>query len=96
MHWRLQGSIFAVCFGVMPLVGLALSTTAAPFLPPVLALGLLFLGFLQTLHEVGFLLRLLLVLLDGGTHLVLVDHLTENEHLDEGDNIDQHVIIAQT
>ena len=55
----------------------------------------LFLGFLQAFLEVALLHGLLLVGLDGGTHLVLVDHLAEDEHLDEGDDVDQHVIIAQ-
>lgn len=48
VHWRLQGAIFALCFGVMPVIGLALSTGFAPLLPASLSLGLLFLGILPS------------------------------------------------
>ena len=62
----------------------------------LLQLGLLLLHLFETFHKAGFLLRLTFVLLNGGTHLVLVNHLAEDEHLDEGDDVDQHVVITQT
>lgn len=47
-HWRLNGAAFLFCFGVMPLAGFAASLAFAPLLPPVLALGLVYLGVLPS------------------------------------------------
>ena len=47
-NWRLQGGIFAFVFVAMPLVGLGLALLFDNLLPPLLALGLLFLGTLPS------------------------------------------------
>lgn len=47
-NWRLQGAIFLFVFGVMPMVGLALSHIFDSILPATLALGLLFAGILPS------------------------------------------------
>lgn len=47
-NWRFQGAIFLFVFGAMPLAGLALSHLLDNLLPPLLALGLLFLGTLPS------------------------------------------------
>ncbi|MBL0925867.1 MAG: bile acid:sodium symporter [Sphingomonadaceae bacterium] len=46
--WRLQGSMLLFTFSVMPLVGLAVSKAAAPWLPPLLAAGLLYCAILPS------------------------------------------------
>lgn len=47
-NWRLQSAIFLFVFAAMPLTGLALSHLLDNVLPPLLALGLLFLGTLPS------------------------------------------------
>ncbi len=47
-NWRLQGAIFAFVFVAMPAAGLGLSLLFDNILPPLLALGLLFLGTLPS------------------------------------------------
>jgi sodium/bile acid cotransporter 7 len=47
-NWRLQGGALGFCFGVMALLGVAAQAVAAPWLPPTLALGFLFLGILPS------------------------------------------------
>ncbi len=47
-NWRLHGAIFLFCFGVMPIAGLAISHIFASVLPPLLALGLLYIGVLPS------------------------------------------------
>lgn len=47
-NWRLQGGNLAFCFVIMALLGLAGQAATAPFLPPALALGFLFLGILPS------------------------------------------------
>ncbi len=47
-NWRLQGAIFLFVFGIMPMVGLALSHLFDNILPATLALGLLFAGILPS------------------------------------------------
>ncbi|MCI0753233.1 bile acid:sodium symporter family protein [Teichococcus vastitatis] len=42
LHWRLQGLVFAATYGVFPLLGLILVWLAGGWLPPALALGLMF------------------------------------------------------
>ena len=42
LHWRLQSVVFASTFILFPLIGLALTTALRPWLPPSLALGLMF------------------------------------------------------
>jgi sodium/bile acid cotransporter 7 len=42
LHWRLQGLVFAATYGVFPLLGLSLVWLAGGWLPPALALGLMF------------------------------------------------------
>jgi solute carrier family 10 (sodium/bile acid cotransporter), member 7 len=48
VHWRLHGAIFAFCFGVMPLAAMIIYGVASAYLPPILALGLLYLGILPS------------------------------------------------
>jgi len=45
-NWRLHLMVFAVTFGLFPLIGLGVS--ALPFLPPMIATGLLFLTLLPS------------------------------------------------
>ena len=47
-NWRLQAGALGFCFGVMALLGVAAQAVAAPWLPPTLALGFLFLGILPS------------------------------------------------
>ena len=47
-NWRFFGPLFLFVFGVMPLAGWGLSGLAANFLPPVVALGFLYLGTLPS------------------------------------------------
>jgi solute carrier family 10 (sodium/bile acid cotransporter), member 7 len=47
-HWRLHGAIFAFCFGVMPLAAIMVHHWLGAYLPPMLALGLLYLGILPS------------------------------------------------
>ncbi len=42
MHWRLQSLVFAATFILFPLIGLAVTAAARPWLPADLALGLLY------------------------------------------------------
>jgi len=48
LHWRLQSLVFASTFILFPLIGLGLTTALRPFLPPDLALGLMFLCVLPS------------------------------------------------
>jgi solute carrier family 10 (sodium/bile acid cotransporter), member 7 len=48
VNWRLHGAIFAFCFGVMPIAAIATSYAFAPVLPPLLTLGLIYLGILPS------------------------------------------------
>ena len=48
LHWRLQGLVFSSTFILFPLLGLAAAALAAPFLPPELLLGLIFLSVLPS------------------------------------------------
>lgn len=47
-NWRFFVPLFAYVFGVMPLIGLGLSSAASNLLPPLVALGFLFLGALPS------------------------------------------------
>ena len=47
-NWRFFLPLFAWVFGAMPLIGLALSNAASNLLPPLVALGFLFLGALPS------------------------------------------------
>lgn len=47
-NWRYFGALFLWVFGVMALTGLALSKLALGFLPPMVALGFLYLGTLPS------------------------------------------------
>ncbi len=47
-NWRLHGAIFLFCFGIMPIAGALVSFAFAPVLPPLLALGLVYLGILPS------------------------------------------------
>lgn len=47
-NWRVQGSLFLFMFGVMPLTGLALARLTDGWLPPLVAVGLLYCGVLPT------------------------------------------------
>jgi solute carrier family 10 (sodium/bile acid cotransporter), member 7 len=47
-RWRLQGAMLVFTFGVMPLAGLAVSTVAGIWLPPLLAAGLLYCAILPS------------------------------------------------
>ena len=47
-NWRFFVPLFAWVFGAMPLIGLGLSSAASNFLPPLVALGFLFLGALPS------------------------------------------------
>ena len=42
LHWRLQSVVFCSTFVLFPIVGLALTTVLRPWLPPNVALGLMF------------------------------------------------------
>jgi sodium/bile acid cotransporter 7 len=42
-HWRLQGLVFASTFALFPIIGLAVSALARPYLPPDIVIGLMFL-----------------------------------------------------
>ncbi|WP_424032330.1 bile acid:sodium symporter family protein [Methylocella sp.] len=48
MHWRLQSLVFAATFIIFPLIGLAATAAARPWLPADLALGLLYLCLLPS------------------------------------------------
>jgi solute carrier family 10 (sodium/bile acid cotransporter), member 7 len=47
-NWRLHGAIFTFCFGVMPIAGALAFYAFSPVLPPLLALGLVYLGILPS------------------------------------------------
>jgi sodium/bile acid cotransporter 7 len=47
-NWKLQGGALAFCFGIMTLLGLAAQAATAPWLPPTLALGFLYMGILPS------------------------------------------------
>jgi sodium/bile acid cotransporter 7 len=47
-NWRIQGSLFLFIFAVMPLTGLALAKITDGWLPPLVAIGLLYCGVLPT------------------------------------------------
>lgn len=47
-HWRFLVPLLGWCFVAMPLAGLALMHAGEPFLPPLIALGLLYLGTLPS------------------------------------------------
>ena len=42
LHWRLQGLVFASTYVLFPLLGVAFTTLARPWLQPTLALGIMF------------------------------------------------------
>ena len=42
LHWRLQSVVFCSTFVLFPIIGLALTTVLRPWLPPNVALGLMF------------------------------------------------------
>jgi solute carrier family 10 (sodium/bile acid cotransporter), member 7 len=46
--WRLQLSITGFCFGIMPLAGITAHYVFAPHLPPMIALGLIYLAVLPS------------------------------------------------
>ncbi|EFH10852.1 bile acid:sodium symporter family protein [Teichococcus cervicalis] len=48
LHWRLQGLVLASTFLVFPLAGLALTQLLSPWLPPALALGIMFICVLPS------------------------------------------------
>lgn len=48
LHWRLQGTVFLVTFGLFPLVGLGVATLARGELPPDLLVGLVYLSLLPS------------------------------------------------
>jgi solute carrier family 10 (sodium/bile acid cotransporter), member 7 len=47
-HWRLQMAITGFCFGIMPLAGISAHYVFAPHLPPMIALGLIYLAVLPS------------------------------------------------
>ena len=47
-NWRVQGSLFLFIFAAMPLAGLALARLVDGWLPPLVAIGLLYCGVLPT------------------------------------------------
>lgn len=47
-NWKLQVLVFGTTFVVFPIIGLALSSAASPFLPPEITLGLLYLAVLPS------------------------------------------------
>lgn len=47
-NWRLQGLVFLTTFGLFPLLGLAVSGVARAWLPPEIAIGILFLTLLPS------------------------------------------------
>lgn len=47
-NWRFFGPLFAFVFGAMPLIGLGLSNLALTALPPMVAMGFLYLGTLPS------------------------------------------------
>ena len=47
-NWRFFAPLFLYVFGVMPLIGLSLSSVGGAFLPPMVALGFLYLGTLPS------------------------------------------------
>lgn len=47
-NWRLHSAIFLFCFGVMPIAGTITYYAFAPVLPPLFALGLVYLGILPS------------------------------------------------
>ncbi len=47
-NWRLHAAIFAFCFAIMPLAGWAIYTLLGQYLPPLLALGIIYLGILPS------------------------------------------------
>ncbi|MFC3124620.1 bile acid:sodium symporter family protein [Pseudoroseomonas globiformis] len=48
LHWRLQGLVFAATYLLFPAIGLGVMWAAAPYLPPSLALGILFICVLPS------------------------------------------------
>ena len=47
-NWRVQGALALFIFGVMPMIGLALARLTDGWLPPLVAIGLLYAGVLPT------------------------------------------------
>ncbi|MXP61865.1 bile acid:sodium symporter [Roseomonas sp. M0104] len=48
LHWRLQALVFLATYLLFPLLGLAITAVAAAFMPPALALGLMFICVLPS------------------------------------------------